>query len=416
MKYFSSIITAHRLNQLAFYSLLGSGAYIIFLWPPNVLGNYFSRWTKVIIYLFPWLTLWLVYSWQVITNREHRLEIILIVSILILGVLNTYFSDAADKSLSPMRTFLLTGIFALWTSMLLLTDQRRRQILDWFCAGALAVIVLVEIIVYLVQGNYGPGVFQIFTVHPIPLGTVILLLSPGPVRLILGQHSPTKLLGWLLVLSGVILIFLTHKRGTWLALAAMLVGWVIYHGRRHRYLILAGLLAIALILPLEARRQVARLDPKIPHDVSILDRLELYNFALHIWKTHPIMGIGLRSSTQDRYLADYQLHDQALHNFPQALATVHTFDNMALTALVEMGGLMTLLYFGLVIAIVIRYCRKLRSSPESSTLGWYRVLIVLGFAIHSLSYDSLLIPPVNWLFHVQVGIMAGYHASETGRG
>jgi hypothetical protein len=44
------------------------------------------------------------------------------------------------------------------------------------------------------------------------------------------------------------------------------------------------------------------------------------------------------------------------------------------------------------------------------------MLILLGFAIHSLSYDSLLFPPVNWVFHVQLGIMAGYHASEKGRG
>jgi hypothetical protein len=44
------------------------------------------------------------------------------------------------------------------------------------------------------------------------------------------------------------------------------------------------------------------------------------------------------------------------------------------------------------------------------------VLVLLGFAIHSLTYDSLLFPPVNWLFHVQVGIMAGYQASETAPG
>jgi hypothetical protein len=49
----------------------------------------------------------------------------------------------------------------------------------------------------------------------------------------------------------------------------------------------------------------------------------------------------------------------------------------------------------LVIAILTRYCRRLWSSPGSSALGWYRVLVVLGFAIHSLSYDSLLFPPVN---------------------
>jgi hypothetical protein len=53
------------------------------------------------------------------------------------------------------------------------------------------------------------------------------------------------------------------------------------------------------------------------------------------------------------------------------------------------------------------------SWPESSPLDWYRVLVLLGLAIHSLSYDSLLNPPVNWLFHVQLGIMAAFKVPET---
>jgi O-antigen ligase len=415
MKYLSHIRKSPRLNQLAFYSLLGSWTYSILLWSPNVLGDFSSRWTKIIIYMFPWLTLWWVYSWQVITDREHRLEIILMVSIITLGIVNTSLSDSVSKSIDSMRTFLLTGIFVLWASMFLVTDQRRRKVFDWFCAGAVAVIILVEITAWLIRGDGGPGVFQIFTLHPIPLGTLIILLSTGPVRLIVSNNSPAKLLGWLLVLLGGSLIFLTHKRGTWLALAAMLVMGMIYLVRRQRYLVISILLAIALILPLEARRQVARLDANIGRYVAVLHRLELYNFALHIWKTHPVMGIGLRSFTHDQYLHDYQQHNQKLPDFPQAVTNLQTLDNMLLTGLVELGTVMTLFYLALVILILVKYCRRLRSFPESSPLDWYRVLVLLGFAVHSLTYDSLLFPPVNWLFHVQVGIMAGYHSFDGAR-
>jgi O-antigen ligase len=174
-------------------------------------------------------------------------------------------------------------------------------------------------------------------------------------------------------------------------------------------------LLIVLILPFAARRQVARLDPNIPRHVSVLHRLELYNLAFHIWKTHPVMGTGLRAFTHDQYLTDYQQRNVALPDFPQAVTALQTFDNMPLTALVEMGSLMTFLYFGLVTWIVVRYFRILRSAPESAALEWYRGLIFLGFAIHSVSYDSLLIPPVNWLFHVQLGIMAGYQAASAPR-
>jgi hypothetical membrane protein len=314
MKHFSSIDRVSLLNQLAFYSLLGSGAYIILLWSPNVLGRHFGDYTNIIIFILPWLMLWLAYSWQVVASREHRLEIILMVSIIILGIVNVYLSDSPSKSLSSMQTFLLTGIFALWASMFLLTDQRRRQVFDWFCAGALAVIGLGELVTWLVRGNCGPGVFQLFALHPIPLGTLLILLSPGPVRLILSKNSPANLLGWLLVLLAGSLIFLTHKRGTMLAVG------MVYFGRRRIYLVFSIGLAVSLIVPLQAWRMYARLDPNIPHYVSILNRLELYPFALHIWKTHPIMGIGLRGFTHARYLGDYQQRNQDLPDFPQAVA------------------------------------------------------------------------------------------------
>jgi O-antigen ligase len=414
MKYLSYLRNSTLFNQLSFYSLLISSAFIILLWCPNAIGKHFSSKVKIVIYLFPWLMLWLAYYWQVVTDREHRLKIILMISIIILGIINIYFSNAPANSFKPMRVFLLTGIFPLWSSMFLFTEQRRRNWFDGLCCGALAVIASVEIITWLVQGNYGPKVWQVFVLHALPLGTLVILLSPGPMRLLVSKNFQAKLLGWLIILAGVILIFLTHKRATWLVLAAMLAMGMIYLLRRHRYLIITLLLIFALILSLQIRRQLARLDPKVPHYVSILHRLELYNFALHVWKAHPITGIGLRSFTLDQYLHDYQLHNKDLHNFPQAVTTIHTLDNMLLTALVELGSLMTLLYLGLILVIMIGFVRKLGATPESPTLEWFRLFVLLGFAINSLSYDSLLFPPVNWVFHVQLGLMASYHAAAKG--
>jgi ABC-type transport system involved in multi-copper enzyme maturation permease subunit len=320
-----------------------------------------------------------------------------------------------------MRNFLFTGIFALWTSMFLLTDQRRRQGFDWFCAGALAVILPGEIIGCLVRGDYAHQVFplfiqkSIFILNPIPLGTLVILLSPGPMYLISQKYPRIKSVGWLLVFLSGLLIFFTYKRGIWLALAAMLAVWMLFQGRRLRYLALSVLLAVALTLSLLGPRLFARLDPKILTQFTILHRLENYPFALHIWRHHPVMGIGLRPFDLENYLTDYHQYNKKLRNFPQEVAKVQTFDNMVLTGLVELGTVMTLFCLALVLVILVKYCRRLRSLPESSPLDWYRVLVLLGFAIHSLSYDSLLFPPINWLFHVQVGILAGYHVFEGAR-
>jgi O-antigen ligase len=414
MKYLSTLNKQAFLNQLAFYSLLGSGIFIVLLWSPHVLGPYLDLDAKNFIYLFPWLMVCLTYSYEVFTDRAHRPEIILIISIIILGIVNVSLSDSLSNSLNPMRTFLLTGIFALWVSMFLLTSPHRRAGFDWLCCGFLAIIVTTNIILWLVRGKYGSGVFQTFTNHPIPLGTLLILLSTGPIHLLTSRNLRLKLTGGLLLLASAFLIFLTHKRGTWIAVAAMLALGLIYLVRRRRYLVVSLVLAMALILPLQAKHLIDRLNPKVAHDESILNRLELYPFAWHIWRIHPVMGIGLRSFTHQNYLAGYRQHNQALHNFPRTVAELQTFDNMLLTGFVEMGTVMTLLYLGLIIFIVWRYMNKLWSEPKSSGLEWYRLLVLVGFAIHSLSYDSLLFPPVNWLFHVQLGLMAGYQAGRSG--
>jgi len=105
MKYLSYIDKQSPLNQLAVLSFLGTGLFIIFLCSPNVLGDFFSRYTKLFIFIFPWVMLCLAYSWQVIADREHRLEIILIVSIIILGIVNTFLSDSVSTSINSMRNF-----------------------------------------------------------------------------------------------------------------------------------------------------------------------------------------------------------------------------------------------------------------------------------------------------------------------
>lgn len=412
MKYLPHIIKPSLLNQLAFYALLGSGAFVILLWSPNILGKKLGYWTRIYIFIFPWMMACLSYSWQMIINKELRLEIILIVSIIILGALNATLSDVVSRSTSHMRIFLVTGIFPLWASMFLFTGQRRRQIFDWCCCICLAIILPVEVIWWLIRDINHDEVFNIFTLHPIPLGTLIILLSPGPLLLFVSKNFKIKMLGLLLVFSSLLLIFITHKRSTWVAVAAMLVMAILYLARRRRSLLVALLLVMTLILSLQAKRMYARLDPNIPRYASVLQRVELYNFALHIWETHPFMGMGLRPLTHAKYLKDYHQLNKNLLDFPQSVAKLQTLDNMVLTAFVELGSLMTLSYAVLVILIMTRYVRALRSSPESSTIDWYRLLIMVGLALHSMSYDSLLFPPVNWVFHVQLGIMAGFYTSH----
>lgn len=124
------------------------------------------------------------------------------------------------------------------------------------------------------------------------------------------------------------------------------------------------------------------------------------------------MGIGLRALTHAKYLETYNQNNEQLISFDYSVRKLQTFDNMLITSFVELGTLMTIAYLWLIILIFSKYYRRLRSGQPYPAEEIYRILIMLGFAIHSMTYDSLLFPPINWLFHVNLGIMAAYNNAD----
>lgn len=319
--------------------------------------------------------------------------------------------------------------------MFLLADPKRRQVFDWFCCGCLAIFAPLEIIAYLPRfsliydysrlpevlqldyaGAYAKNVVwlsNIFTLHSTTVGTLVILLSVGPISLTLSDSCRRQIAGWLLISLGLFLILLTHKRGTFLAVAAMLLVWLAYRLPRLGYLIVAAFLAVVLLFTYRGLQDSKSLALDHPSRVTKLHRLELYSFAWHVYKQHPLMGIGLRPQTHEKYLDDYRQRHPEMTNFAREVKLLQTFDNMLVTALVELGTLMTLVYLGLVGLIILRFWRQVRPYQESRGRDFFRLLPLVGLAAHSLIYDTLLFPQVNWLFHVQLGMLAGWsHADQ----
>ena len=138
-----------------------------------------------------------------------------------------------------------------------------------------------------------------------------------------------------------------------------------------------------------------------------LSRCPSAKYQIHIYLKHPVFGIGLRPYTHGSYLKDYHNH-QNLRLFSQTVKDLQTFDNMLLTSFVELGTLMTLAYLALIALIIIKYCRKLQLGGQAPLVDLYRLAVLIGWAVHSMTYDSLVFPSINWLFHVQLGILAAY--------
>lgn len=423
MKYLTTLMDCSSQNRLAFLFFLASGSFAILLWSPNVIGSQINSTIKIIIYALPWIMLWPTYHLEVICRKTYRVEIILMIIIIILGALNVIYSDNPQRSLSTMRNFILSGLLATWISMFLMVNQQRKEIFDWFCCGCLVIIATIEITLYLhrVITNIGPiyifmrhhildypGQINIFALDPIPTGTLMILLSTGPVHLILSKSSKNRLIGYGSAILGVLLILLSQKRGTIMAVAAIALAMAFYRSIRVRYLVGVALLAAALLIPSKGVDWFKSLNPQLSHHASLLHRFELYPFALHVWQQHPFMGTGLRPINHEKYLESYQQYNPRLDNFPADVKKLQTFDNMLITSFVELGTIMTLVYLAFIILIINKYWIKLHSYKQCPKEDLYRLFVLLGFAVHSMTYDSLLFPSINWLFHVHLGILIGY--------
>ncbi len=403
-----------QVEHLAFWALLAAGIFTVLLSSPNVLGKWCVTYTKGFICILPWLLLWAAYEYggELLARKTYRVEIWLICLILGLSALNVMFSDEPGNSYYSMIVFLSSGLMTLWAAMFLITDPGRRNLFAWFCCACLSVIALLEMLAYFLTGGMNPDGILIFANNPIPVGTVVILLAPGPFFLILSDSPGRRVAGWALVGLGVGLIFLTERRGSILAVVAMLLAWAFFYRRRLGYLLAAVFLTSALLIPYRGLTPYKSLDQNIPSHFNILHRLELYPFAWHILKKHPFLGIGYRPQDLDRYLVDYQQYNQDLEKFAATVKEKTTLDSMLLTSVVELGPIMTVLYLGLVSYIIFAYIRRVWPISPDRREDFFRLLPLLGLAIHSLTYDSLTFPQVNWLFHVQLGILAGFKSES----
>ncbi|MDP2046433.1 MAG: O-antigen ligase family protein, partial [Deltaproteobacteria bacterium] len=382
-----------------------SGTFIVF---SNLIFGYGQIISPeiVFIYILPWLILCAFLYFGIFLSKTYRIEIILMSLIIIMGIINVYTSDNIYQSSIWMRMFLLSGIILLWTSMFIITEERSRNYIYYLSCGLLFVIAIIEIANYFITGS------KLLSMnHPIPLGTLVILLMVGPLFMLASGQKRMKLFSIFLVIMGLILLVIANKRGIYLAIAGMTAAWIYYrYIRTSIYAII--ILLICLTLLAVGWNYHKLLDKNIPSHNSILHRLELYPFSLHIYQKHPLLGTGLRAFSHESYLTDYQVHNKSLDTFKKTAIKLQTLDNMILTGFVELGSIMTICYLGLILYIIVRYCHITQPFSLNHKKEFVLLLPLLGLAIHSMTYDSLIFPQINWLFHVQLGILAGFSKAE----
>jgi hypothetical protein len=136
-------------------------------------------------------------------------------------------------------------------------------------------------------------------------------------------------------------------------------------------------------------------------------RIEHYFFAFHLFKKSPIWGLGFKANLE-QHLEDYQpniLSLRTINNYKGYVKWHQTFENIILMHLVERGGLFTFTYFGGIAYILIGCAKEIRTYPQENIAGMLTIIILTGFLVLSLTFDTLRFPSLNWIFHSLLGLL-----------
>jgi hypothetical protein len=129
--------------------------------------------------------------------------------------------------------------------------------------------------------------------------------------------------------------------------------------------------------------------------------------ASHIFLKKPLFGIGLHAPLAD-YLKDY--HQKITNNtkYPNYIKDSKTLENIILCDFVEMGGLFSITYIALIIYLLKNLFHGSKNNPAKRLQAVLFLIPLAGFLIHSMTFDSLIYPHLNWLFHSFLGLMANF--------
>lgn len=357
-----------------------------------------------------------------IKNREIPIEIVLIGIILVLGISSAAFSEDRWGTMKGMGLFFLSGIMVFLTTYHLLNSKLKQTIFLWVFFGC-----------YVVFCSYGfyhffsGGKIWLFTDVLQQAGSIIILLLAGPLILIARTKGR---LGYsifaICLLIGGILIFLIGRKGPLLSLVVMIMFFGLLHKKFWIYC-LVFLLMLGLVFQFKDKiPSLYKVHFSRPNSVFI--RLENYSLAYHVFKKKPLFGKGLYTPLLP-YLSDYKgvYYNENLKLNPKTTKGISyksfyndvrdnkTFANIILCLFVEMGSIFAITYIGLVSYILIKFLRYIRDKPELRLHAILLLTPLVGFFVHSMTFDSLKYPDLNWMFHSLLGLMANFdkfHSKE----
>jgi O-antigen ligase len=395
---------------MSFLLFLAAGCFVILLSSPHVLGARLDSTEQVLITLAPLLGLIYEKRLRLVLDKPFRVEMVLALLILLFCFLNAFTSFNPGRTFSQMQYTLPSGIICFYIALFAVDSKAKLRWFDIFLSLCLVTVLLVYGIKLIT--DYGVfsydrcGFFSTFTRNCIPEGTLVILLTAGPLSLSASDSQRVRFSNVLLVGLAILFVVLTQKKGSYLAAMAMLLCYAAMGRRKLFYAFAVAILLFGMLVPF--RSLVTQRDwnyQDVQHH-GIVFRQELWHFGYKVWKDHAILGTGLRSGLYDQYLKNYETVNPKLQgHFERHAAQLQTLDNLILTLFVEMGIFVTGLFLALIFVVLKRFISWTKAAPEFYRER-IRLIPLFGFAVHSMTYDSLLFPEINWLFSAQLALLA----------
>jgi hypothetical protein len=414
----ASRIALSRFDDLTFRVFLFSTIFIVVFsitaihsWPPLV--------EKISILLACALpTGMLIFSRTPIWFHARKIpkEVIWVLSVSILGIISSLLSANPWPTLKSTVLFLLSGPFIFLTTKYLLESTKNQEVFLWVMSIGLLVISFYGIYQY----NFSHKIpaynkIRLLSENPLPAGGMLILLLAAPL-LLLNRKNPLviSIVLALTLASAMAVIMLLAKKGPLLSLVVILLSMAFFISRKYLGLLLGFVFLAGCFLcfsggTLDRYKHIVRLKD------SVGPRMENYSFGFHVFKENPVWGVGFKADLLIQYLEAYDLKSSetlSKEQYRRYMENSKTVDNIVLAFLVELGGLFTVTYFSGLIYIILRWSRNSRSPPQRGRAAILVMSVLMGFAVLSLTFDTLRFPDLNWFFHSLLGLLVNFDSTS----
>jgi len=320
---------------------------------------------------------------------------------IVAGAIAVVAAPNRTAGLGLYRAYILEPIaFGLVLGNVLRTPRRAALVAAGLGAGAAvaglanSAVVLSGLINHTYDVALTPPVVIYSTANAVALYVVPIVALAISLALY-GIRQEERWAGAAFVVIGTVVVALSFSRGGYLALAAVVLGAVLFHRRRLLMLGLAvlGLAGLFLVPPIRHRILI---ETQNVYGNTIQSRLDLWTAAVKLIEHRPLFGAGLSGFQQ--MSAPYYSHFHTLANFIDP-------HNIVLNFWVE-TGLLGLIAFTWIMLVGFRVSwRGWREGPA----GWrpYHLGVLLGLVavvVHGLVDVPYFKNDLSLLFWTLIGI------------